>query len=1039
MIPYLVLVCVLAFVVWLAVWSIFSLVKIVGLQKELTRQAGQLTQLRNELLIRRGAEAAPAPPPLPAVVSAPAPLVHRVVAPDVLTEPPFPMAPEAPGPDVITEPPFAMAQEAPGPDVITEPPFPVLARQPVVSPSLPPFVEPTAPSPVARTSAPPSPVAVAASPVPRGLDWEQFLGVKAFAWIGALALFLGVAFFIKLSIDNNWISPELRVSLGFLAGAGLLAGGGLLARGPYRVTSQALCAAGVVILYAVTFACRSLYHFEFFGMVPTFLLMALITAAAFVTAVTLEAQVVALLGLLGGFLTPVLISTGQDNPLGLFGYIALLDVGLLAVALHRRWHYLAALAAVGTTTMEIAWVAEFFTAAKIYTALNVFLGFSVLFLLAQAVAGRRGGATRWLAGAAAGAAFVALGFALFLLDQPRVAQQPWLLFSFVLGADLCLLALAVLDAALARLHLAAGAVAFLLLAVWTGGQVTEALLPWALAACLVFGVLHTAFPLVLQRVRPAAAPAWWAHLFPVVALLIVLLDVMNLRDVSFLVWPFVLAIDLLAIGVALATGLVLAVAAALGMTLVVTAFWILKMPVADAGLPSLLLVVGGFGALFYAAGVYVLRRRVVAAVAGETAPSLVPPDGAEHLPAMAGALPFLLLIMIVLRLPLTDPSPVFGLALLLGVLLLGLARMLGRGVLPLVALGCTALLEYVWLGRRFSPDGATVALAWGVGFYAVFAAFPFAFRRQFSGQLAPWVASALAGPVHFLLVHQIVHRAWPNDYMGVIPLLFAVPALAGLAAALRSLPADAPRRLDVLAWFGGVALLFVTLIFPIQFDRQWITLGWALEGAALLWLFRRVPHEGLRLAGVALLVAAFVRLALNGAVLSYHPRSATAIFNWYLYAYGITTLCLLAGARLLAASRSTAQPGPLGVNAPAALYTLAGVLAFFLLNIEIADYFNAPGRVLTFEFTGSFARDMTYTIAWALYALGLLVLGLARRVLGTRWAAIGLLSATLLKLFLHDLAHLDRLYRIGAFLVVAVIAILASFLYQRFLPKEKDS
>ena len=58
MIPYLVLVCVLAFVVWLAVWSIFSLVKIVGLQEELTRQASQITQLRNELLIRRGAEAA---------------------------------------------------------------------------------------------------------------------------------------------------------------------------------------------------------------------------------------------------------------------------------------------------------------------------------------------------------------------------------------------------------------------------------------------------------------------------------------------------------------------------------------------------------------------------------------------------------------------------------------------------------------------------------------------------------------------------------------------------------------------------------------------------------------------------------------------------------------------------------------------------------------------------------------------------------------------------------------------------------------------
>ena len=38
------------------------------------------------------------------------------------------------------------------------------------------------------------------------------------------------------------------------------------------------------------------------------------------------------------------------------------------------------------------------------------------------------------------------------------------------------------------------------------------------------------------------------------------------------------------------------------------------------------------------------------------------------------------------------------------------------------------------------------------------------------------------------------------------------------------------------------ALLFITLVFPIQFERQWITLGWALEGTALLWLFRRVPH-----------------------------------------------------------------------------------------------------------------------------------------------------------------------------------------------------
>ena len=93
--------------------------------------------------------------------------------------------------------------------------------------------------------------------------------------------------------------------------------------------SQTLCATGVVILYSVTFACRSIYHFEFFGPIPTFLLMALITATAFLLAVRLNALVVAILGMLGGFLTPVLLSTGQDNPLGLFGYIAILDAGLI--------------------------------------------------------------------------------------------------------------------------------------------------------------------------------------------------------------------------------------------------------------------------------------------------------------------------------------------------------------------------------------------------------------------------------------------------------------------------------------------------------------------------------------------------------------------------------------------------------------------------------------------------------------------------------------------------------------------------------------
>src|SRR5213078_1127159 len=129
-------------------------------------------------------------------------------------------------------------------------------------------------------------------------------------------------------------------------------------------------------------------------------------------------------------------------------------------------------------------------------------------------------------------------------------------------------------------------------------------------------------------------------------------------------------------------------------------------------------------------------------------------------------------------------------------------------------------------------------------------------------------------PLHFYLVYQLIRAAHPSGVLGLVPAAFALPALLGLFALTKRTPLTSPTRNAQLALFGAAALFFITLIFPIQFDRQWITVGWALEGAALCWLFRRVPHPGLRLAGVASLILVFVRRALNPAVQSYHPRAA---------------------------------------------------------------------------------------------------------------------------------------------------------------------
>jgi len=419
---------------------------------------------------------------------------------------------------------------------------------------------------------------------------------------------------------------------------------------------------------------------------------------------------------------------------------------------------------------------------------------------------------------------------------------------------------------------------------------------------------------------------------------------------------------------------------------------------------------------------------------GTRAPNLFgnitdPANLSVQLPALSATLPFLLLIMVALQLPLANPSPVFGLGLLLVILLLGMSEIFSLDLLPAIALVSVLGLEHAWHFEHFDPSLATLPLIWYLGFYALFTIFPFVFQKRFAGKTVPWATAALAGPLHFYLIYQLVRTAYPSGVPGLVPAVFALPALLGLFVLVKRTPLTSPARNAQLALFGGAALFFITLIFPIQFDRQWITVGWALEGAALCWLFHRVPHPGLRLAGIGLLVVVFVRLALNPAVLSYHPRAASPIFNWYLYTYGIATACLFVAARLLAPPRNRV----LGHNVQPLLYALGTVLAFFTVNIEIADYFSTPGvAALTFQFSGNFARDMSYSIAWALFALLLLIIGIRKRIAATRYAGLALLGITVVKLFFHDLSQLDQLYRIGAFIAVAVIAILASFLYQRF-------
>ncbi len=222
------------------------------------------------------------------------------------------------------------------------------------------------------------------------INLEQFMGAKLFAWVGGLALFLGVVFFVKHSMEQGWISPALRMAMGLITGIGLVVGGVITHRRPrYLTLAQTLIATGIVMLYGVSFTAHAIWHIAPFDhALVTFGFMAGVTAAAFLLAVRLNAQVVAILGLLGGFLTPILCSTGHDNPFGLWSYIALLCLGVLAVVKHTRWHHLVPLAAGGVLVMQAGWLAKFWSeshyayGADTWVPVGVMLGFAALFTAA---------------------------------------------------------------------------------------------------------------------------------------------------------------------------------------------------------------------------------------------------------------------------------------------------------------------------------------------------------------------------------------------------------------------------------------------------------------------------------------------------------------------------------------------------------------------------------------------------------------------------------------------------------------------------------
>jgi uncharacterized membrane protein len=317
--------------------------------------------------------------------------------------------------------------------------------------------------------------------------------------------------------------------------------------------------------------------------------------------------------------------------------------------------------------------------------------------------------------------------------------------------------------------------------------------------------------------------------------------------------------------------------------------------------------------------------------------------------------------------------------------------------------------------------------------YALFIAYPLLLGKRTKAFIEPYFAAVLASVPFFFAARAAIKDAGLGYAIGLLPLFQAALLLLLVWRLLRIEPAG-ERLLSRLALTAAAVLAFITVAIPLQLEKQWITIGWALEGAALVWLYRRIPHRGLLAASAALLGAAFVRLTLNSAVLEYHPASHSPIINWYLYTYLVSAAAFFAAIWLLPDDEAQRFPA-----ARPAAATGGTILLFFLVNIEIADFYST-GPTLTFNFfSSSLAQDLTYTIGWALFAVAMLVAGLFLHSRGARVAAIILLLATVLKCFLHDLARLGGLYRVGSLLGLTVSLLLVGVLLQKFVIRKTQA
>ncbi len=343
----------------------------------------------------------------------------------------------------------------------------------------------------------------------------------------------------------------------------------------------------------------------------------------------------------------------------------------------------------------------------------------------------------------------------------------------------------------------------------------------------------------------------------------------------------------------------------------------------------------------------------------------------------------------------------------------------------------TLILYSGWYSAYYDRSELRLTLAFATLFFAIFAVDPLvAYSERETGPISgkvPYAIVILNAGVYFAQVYSMLEQVDKASSA------WAAFGLAGvyiyLSRQLKRRPGGRAMELLHLA----LALGFITVAVPIRFDAHWITIGWLVEAAALLWVGNRIHSDFLNFFALTALVLAVIRLLV---VDNFYPERLLFNQRMLVHAVAITVLGLVAWF----GSRRQDEPGL--VVAGWSVVAL-NVLALVALSREVADYYarQAAGFQMLAATRNAadwahlrklrIARDFTFSALWMAYGAMLMVVGFWRRSAFVRWQALVLIAVTIVKVFIYDVSQLDVGYRILSFVVLGTLLLTISFAYQR--------